>query len=100
MYLPAKIEGVLVEALGDTGSQSTIISRSMMHSIAHQRKEPGLTPPTLELLTARLFGKDGCGGGRELIITAQVQVTIEADGESACVSVFVQPESEQECLLA
>ena len=26
-------------------------------------------------------------------------MTIEADGESVCVSVFVQPESEQNCLL-
>ena len=60
--LPFKIEGVFVEALVDTGSQSTIISCSMLHSIAHQWKEQGLTPPILELPTARLFGKDGRGG--------------------------------------
>lgn len=33
------------------------------------------------------------------MITAQVQVTIEADGESACIPVFVQPDSKQLCLL-
>ena len=34
-----------------------------------------------------------------MTITAQLQVKVEADGESACVPVFVQPFSEQECLL-
>lgn len=47
----------------------------------------------------RLFGKDGRSGGRELTITAQLGITIEADGESTVVPVFVQPGSEQQCLL-
>ena len=34
-----------------------------------------------------------------MLITAQLNVTIEADGESACIPVFVQPESKQKCLL-
>ena len=58
--------------------------------------------PVLERPTARLFGKDGESGGRELTITAQVQVEIveiEADGECVCIPVFVQPQSEQCCLL-
>ena len=33
--------------------------------------------------SSRLFGKDGRGGGQELIFKAQVQVTFKADGESA-----------------
>ena len=49
--------------------------------------------------TARLFGKDGAGGGCELVITAQFKANIEVDGESACIPVFVQPESTQPCLL-
>lgn len=46
-----------------------------------------------------VFGKNGAGGGRELVITAQLQANIEADGESTCATVFVQPDSEQKCLL-
>ena len=37
--------------------------------------------------------------GRELLITAELQVTLEADCKSTCVSVFVQPNSKQKCLL-
>ena len=33
------------------------------------------------------------------MITAELQVTLEADCKSTCVSVFVQPNSEQKCLL-
>lgn len=32
-------------------------------------------------------------------MTARVQLTLEADGHTACVPVFVQPHSKQECLL-
>ena len=49
--------------------------------------------------TARLFGKDGAGGGCELVITAQFKANIEVDGESACIPVFVQHKSTQPCLL-
>ena len=35
----------------------------------------------------------------ELVINAQMKLTIEADGKSACVSVIIQPDSEQPCLL-
>ena len=47
-----------------------------------------------------LFGKDGHGGRWELLISAQLQVSIEADGESAIVTVFVKSDSEQQCLLS
>ena len=33
----------------------------------------------------RLFGMDGEGNGHELVITAQVHLTTQADGESVCV---------------
>ena len=49
--------------------------------------------------TARLCGKDGQGGGCELLLTAQVDILLQADGKSSVVPVFVQPESAQECLL-
>ena len=97
--LPITIEGVAVEALVDTGSQSTVISRSMLHKIARHVRSKGEPLPILEKPTVRLFGKDGAGGGRELVITAQLQANIEADGESTCVTIFVQPNSDQKCLL-
>ena len=53
----------------------------------------------MELPTARLFGKDGRRGGCELAITAQLKVRIEVDGLLANVIAFVQPDSEQQCLL-
>ena len=55
--------------------------------------------PELELTMARPFGKDVARGGCELLITAQLNITIEADGESACIPAFVQPGSKQKCLL-
>lgn len=92
--LSITIEGVPADALVDTGSQSTIISRSMLHDIGRQLKSKGQPVPTLERPTVRLFGKDGAGGGRKLLITAQLQVNIEHDGETTCVTVFVQPDSD------
>jgi len=82
--LPITINGVAVEALVDTGSQSTIISRSMLHKIGCYRKSSGQSLPFLERATVRLFGKEGAGDGRELVITAQLQASIEADSESTC----------------
>ena len=97
--LPITIEGVTVEALVDTGSQSTIISRAMLKEIGRHQKCQGKPLPVLERPVVRLFGKDGAGGGRELVITAQLQANITADGETTCVTVFVQPDSDQKCLL-
>ena len=99
IYLSIIIGGIPVEAMVDTGSQSTIISRSLLHKIGQKLRSQGEPLPVLEKPSSHLFGKDGAGGGRELTITAQLQVKVEADGESAYVLVFVQPFSEQECLL-
>ena len=38
-------------------------------------------------------------GGHPLNVTAQVLFTLAVDGRSTTVPVFVQPDSEQECLL-
>ena len=67
------IEGITVEALVDTGSQSTIISRSLLHEIGQNMKSKGQPLPIIERPTVHLFGKDVAGGGRELVITAQLQ---------------------------
>ena len=98
IYMPVRLGGIVVEAMMDTGSQSTIISQSLLQ-IARSLKAAGNPLPVLELPTVRLFGKDGAGGGRELVITAQFNTTVEADGESVSVPVFVQPDSRQPCLL-
>ena len=81
----------------DTGAQSTIISRSLLHAIGRRAKSEGHPLPVLEQTSVRLYGKDGKGGGWELTITAELQVTLEGDCKSICV--FVQPNSEQKCLL-
>ena len=47
----------------------------------------------------KLFGKDGRAGSHELNITALVTLTVEADGVSIPVVLFVQPDSSQPCLL-
>ena len=73
--MPITIEGVTVEALVDTGSQSTIISRSLLHEIGQHMKSKGPLP-IIERPTVHLFGKDGAGGGRELVITDQLQAKI------------------------
>jgi hypothetical protein len=76
----------MLDALADIGSQPTIISRGLLQKIGTLLIAAGKPLPTLELPMARLFGKDGAGGGWELIITAQTNLVFEADGESACIS--------------
>ena len=96
LFLNVSIEGEKVEAMVDCGSPTTIISRSLLYSIARNMQSQGREPPELTRPVLKLYGKDG---KRELVITAQTTLTIEADGESACVPVFIQPDSEQPCLL-
>ena len=62
LLLDLQIEGVRVEALVDTGSQCTIISRTTLHAIAKHLRENGHPLPKLEEQTVKLFGKDGQNG--------------------------------------
>ena len=48
LSLKAKIEGVEVDTMVDTGSQWTIISRSMLHKIGKHLKEQGKYFPRLD----------------------------------------------------
>ena len=96
LVLDVSIEGLKVESMVDCGSPTTIISRTLLHSVAKSMVSQGREPPQLSLPTLKLYGKDG---KRELTITAQTTLTIEADGKSARIPVFVQPDSEQACLL-
>ena len=93
------IEGVPFTAMVDTGAQSTIISRQVLHDIAHHLRQQGLPDPTLEKPSERLFGKGGQKGGHKLVITAQLNLTFSVDGKSVSIPTFVQPESKQGCLL-
>ena len=99
LHLDLCIEGVPIKAMVDTGAQSTIISRSTLHSVVHHLQQQGREEPQLELPTARLYGKDGKEGGMELKITAQVTLTFNVDDRSVSIPVFVQPDSAQACLL-
>ena len=99
LEMEVSIEGVPVRALVDTGAQSTIISRTTLHAIAQHLKQEGCPPPILEKPMVKLFGKASKGGNCELTITAQVSLTFTADGHSVTVPTFIQPDSEQDCLL-
>jgi len=99
IYLHMTVGGVQVAAMVDTGSQSTIIAWSFLHQIARKCRDEGSDLPELSMPTVRLFGKDGQEGGHELVITAQVDLVLSADGKTVTVPVFVQPCSTQECLL-
>ena len=59
LVFPVEIEGVQVNALVDTDSQSTIISRQVLHEIGKHLHSQGKPLPKLEKPSARLYGKDG-----------------------------------------
>ena len=54
--------------------------------------------PQLELPCVPLYGKEGTKG-KPLDITAQVSLTFSCDGRRVTVPTFIQPESEQKCLI-
>ena len=67
-----------------------IISRTTLHAIAQHLRENGHLRPKLEEPTVKLFRKDCQNGGRELVITAQLNVTLEADDRSVSAPVFTR----------
>ena len=99
LELDVKIAGVDVTAMVDTGSQSSIISRAVLHKIGQFLKEQGKPLPQLQPASVRLFGKDGKSGSHEIKVTAQVTLQVEADGVSVPVLLFIQPNSSQPCLI-
>ena len=99
LFLDLEIEEVPVEAVVDCGSPATIISRSMLHEITRSLRHTGKPLPELSKPSIKVYGKDGKKGGHELVCTAQLEVTIQANGKRACVPVIVQSGSEQGCLL-
>ena len=99
LLLNLQIEGLPVEAMVDTGSQSTIISRNTLHKVKDQLLRQGKEVPKLRLPSVKLYGKDCDNDRNELNITSEVTLTLEVDGRSVKAPVFVQPNSEQPCLL-
>lgn len=65
LTLPVRIEGVPVDALVDTGAQSTIISRPMLHEVSKHLRAQGKPLPKLEPPSVKLYGKDGKTGGHQ-----------------------------------
>ena len=97
LVLNIVIEGEPVEAMVDSGSQSTIVSRETLHRIGRRLARQGQPLPLLETVSGiKLWGKDG---KYQLNITAKVTLTMEAGGRAVKVPVFIQPDSQQPCLL-
>ena len=55
--------------------------------------------PKLELPTTHLHGKDGKKGSNALYLNVQIPFTLGLKSKSVTIPVFVQPDSEQDCLL-
>ena len=81
-------------AVVGTASNSTIISRSMLHDIKQHVKTLGKPLPQLELLGVPLYGNERIKE-KPLDMTAQIPLTFECDGCRVTVPTIVQPESEQ-----
>ena len=98
LTIELNVEGVNVVAIVDTASNSTIISRPMLHDIKRHLDSEGKPMPKLELPCVPLYGKEGTKG-KPLDITAQVLLSYSCDGRKVTVPTFIQPESEQRCLI-
>ena len=70
LSLKVKIEGVEVDAMIDTDSQSTVISCSMLHKIGKHLRDQGKQCPILNRPRLQLYGKGGKDDASQLNITA------------------------------
>lgn len=90
----SQIENVSVGALMDSGSQSTIISCANLQRVARHLHSNDKQLPKQVLPQVKVYGKD------DKIGKTQTTLAFMADGVSTNVTIFVQPESEQDCLLS
>ena len=95
VVVDVEVEGVLVSTVVDTGSQSTIVSRPFLHKVKRHLESKGKAMPELELPGTTFYRKSGA----PLEITARVSLSISVDGKTVKAPVFIQPHSEQDCLL-
>ena len=83
----------------ETGTHSTILSCKVLPTIAQHLRATNQPFSHLEAPTATPYGRDGPNGGHALDFTAQVDLRFFVDGATATVPVFIQPSTEQPCLL-
>ena len=81
LFLDMEIKGVPVEAVVDSESPATIISRSMLHKIARNLQHSGKPIPEMSKPSIKVYGKDGKNDRNELVCTALLEVTVHADGK-------------------
>ena len=98
LMLELNVEDVGLAAVVDTASNSTIMSRSMLHEIKDHLQSRGKSMPPLERPCVPLYGKEGTKG-KPLNITAQVTLTYSCEGRSVTVPTFIQFDSKQKCLI-
>lgn len=78
MVVDVEVEGVLVSAVVDTGSQSTIISWPFLHKVKRHMESKRKSMRELELPGTTFYGKSGT----PLEITARVNLSISVDGKT------------------
>ena len=86
---------VSAQSCGDGTKSSTVKKHSTFDSLPPQ----GRALPELEQPTVCLYGKDDKKGSNQLVITAQVPLVFTLDNIICSVPVFIQPNSEQACLM-
>ena len=99
LEVKVSIEGVPVKALVDTGAQSIIIFHEVLHTVVKHMHKERRAPPVMKLPSVKLYEKSGKEGNRELLTKAEVSLMFSKDGHSVVVATFVQPDSDQDCLL-
>ena len=101
MYVDLTIEGIPVQVMADTGSQSTIISHDIIAQSWQTLGTSGITiaPASGTNCMIVSYGKDRKKTKSELKIWAEALLTMEADDAQIQTLVFIQPDSDQPCFL-
>ena len=75
-WLNVTVEGIPMDAILDSGSESTIISRHLLHQVFRHRGQLGVPEPKLKVPSVKRYGKDGKVPGKELLITAETTLIL------------------------
>lgn len=75
VYVEIQIEGLPVKAVVDSGAQSSIMSRDLLHKVARHMQSHGCSIPKLAQPSVKLFGRSG-NGCSELMITAEANLKL------------------------
>jgi hypothetical protein len=93
-----EIECFPVEAIVDTGTQCTVISRHLLHQVGRNLQSKGEDLPAVQPPSLKLSGRSG-SSSQEVLITAEVSLSFCLDGRSTTALSFVQPDSDITCLI-